>query len=412
MVQAARGTHDILSNDCRRKHHVIGIFRQLSDHYGYGEIQTPLFEFADVFNRLGETSDVVTKETYTFTDRGGDQLTLRPEGTAGVVRAVISGGMTADLPLRLWYTGPMFRYERPQKGRYRQFDQLGVELFSPAHPHADVEVIALAHDLLKTLGLNNITLKINTLGTTDDREKYRAALVSYFQDYKNDLSPDSQDRLTRNPLRILDSKDPRDRALIQKAPTFNGYLCQKSVDFFGRVLEGLDSLSIQYVHDMNLVRGLDYYTHTAFEFVSNDLGAQGTVLAGGRYDTLVEQMGGPHLPGVGFAAGVERLLLLSDYVPPTRVPIAFVPLGDAAERRGVSVCYDLRAAGLTVEQGFSGNLQKRMKRADRAGAIIALILGDDELDQGMIVMRDLKTGDQRLVPLDQLVAVCLNAVKQ
>src|SRR3546814_550254 len=285
----------------RRHRVVVETARALAARYGYHEMATPVFEFTEVFKRtLGETSDVVTKEMYTFSIGDGEQVTLRPEATAGVARALISGGLTQSLPLKVFYNGPMFRHERPQKGRYRQFHQIDVELLGVSEPLADVEIIALGADILAALGLGeHTTLELNTLGDLESRKAYRAALVDYFSAYQDKLSADSRDRLVRNPLRILDSKDQGDRKLIEGAPLFGDYLNQQSRDFFARVLEGLDLLGIGYTLNDRLVRGLDYYTHTAFEFTTTALDAQGTVLAGGRYDGLVETMGGPSVPGIG-----------------------------------------------------------------------------------------------------------------
>ncbi|HEY9549341.1 MAG TPA: histidine--tRNA ligase, partial [Kiloniellaceae bacterium] len=311
-LQPVRGTRDILPDEMRRHRAVVETARAVAARYGYHEMATPVFEFTEVFKRtLGETSDVVTKEMYTFAIGEGEQVTRRPEATAGVARALISGGLTQSLPLKVFYNGPMFRHERPQKGRYRQFHQIDVELLGVAEPLADVEIIALGADILAALGLGqHTTLELNTLGDPESRKAYRAALVDYFSAYRDELSDDSRDRLTRNPLRILDSKDKGDRKLIEQAPLFGDYLNQQSRDFFAGVLAGLDLLGISYTLNDRLVRGLDYYTHTAFEFTTTALGAQGTVLAGGRYDGLVETMGGPSVPGIGWAAGVERLALL------------------------------------------------------------------------------------------------------
>ncbi len=320
-LQPVRGTRDILPDEMRRHRVVVETARAVAARYGYEEMATPVFEFTEVFKRtLGETSDVVTKEMYSFSIGEGEQVTLRPEATAGVARALISGGLQQSLPLKVFYSGPMFRHERPQKGRYRQFHQIDVELLGVAEPLADVEIIALGADILEALGvLENTTLELNTLGDPESRKAYRAALVDYFSGYRDKLSADSRDRLTRNPLRILDSKDKGDRRLIEGAPLFGDYLNQESQDFFAKVREGLDAVGIRYTLNDRLVRGLDYYTHTAFEFITTMLGAQGAVLAGGRYDGLVETMGGPSIPGIGWAAGIERLsLLLAE--PPARRP--------------------------------------------------------------------------------------------
>jgi histidyl-tRNA synthetase len=403
-LQPVRGTRDILPDEMRRHRVVVETARAVAARYGYHEMSTPVFEFTEVFKRtLGETSDVVTKEMYTFAIGEGEEVTLRPEATAGVARALISGGLTQSLPLKVFYTGPMFRHERPQKGRYRQFHQIDVELLGVAEPLADVEVIALGADILAALGLGeHTTLELNTLGDPESRKAYRAALVDYFSGFRDELSDDSRDRLTRNPLRILDSKDKGDRRLVADAPLFGDYLNQQSQDFFAKVLEGLDLLGIGYTLNDRLVRGLDYYTHTAFEFTTTALGAQGTVLAGGRYDGLVETMGGPSVPGIGWAAGVERLALLLAEPPVAPRPIAVVPVGQAAQATALKVTQQLRRAGFAVELGYSGNLKKRLQRANKMNARAALLFGDDELAAGSATLRDLDSGEQELVSLSSL----------
>lgn len=403
-LQPVRGTHDILPDDARRFRRVGDSAREIASRYGYGEMATPVFEFTEVFKRtLGDTSDIVTKEMYTFTDKGGDQITLRPEGTAGVARALISGGLSQHLPLRYFYQGPMFRYERPQKGRLRQFHQIGAELLGVGEPGGDVEVIAVGAAILRQLGIaDKTTLELNTLGNTASRDAYRTALVEYFGGHRDRLSEDSRDRLERNPLRILDSKDPGDRELVADAPLFDDYLDAESRDFFAAVTDGLDAIGIAFTRNPRLVRGLDYYSHTAFEFTTDALGAQGAVLAGGRYDGLVELMGGPATPGVGWAAGMERLSLLIDAPPESHRPVALVPLGEAAARRALQLAEELRAAGVSVDLAYRGNLKRRMARADKINARHAVILGDDELEKNGATVRDLDSGDQSFVALDTL----------
>ncbi len=411
-LQPVRGTHDLLPDDARRHRFISQTGMTVAERYGFGEIATPIFEFTEVFKRtLGETSDVVSKEMYTFTDRGGDEITLRPENTAGVARAVISGGMSQNLPVKFFYSGPMFRYERPQKGRMRQFHQIGVELVGVAEPQADVEVIACGADILDALGvLDRTVLQINTLGDTASRAAYRSALVAYFQDHVDRLSEDSRRRLEVNPLRILDSKDEGDRRVVADAPKFDDHLNAESTDFFGAVTHGLDVLGIAWARNDHLVRGLDYYCHTAFEFVTDTLGAQGTVMAGGRYDGLVETMGGPSIPGVGWAAGIERLALMLAHPPAASRPIAIVPVGGEASDAALALAHRLRRAGHPVEQGYGGNLGKRMKRADRLGARAALILGGDELARGVVQLRDLDKGSQEEVSLEQIEEHLLRAL--
>lgn len=403
-LQPVRGTHDLLPDEARRARHVTETGREIAARYGYEEAATPIFEFSEVFARtLGETSDIVTKEMYTFTDKGGDEITLRPEGTAGIARALISGGLSQNLPLKFFYAGPMFRYERPQKGRLRQFHQIGVELLGVADPIGDIEVIALGAAILDTLGVQgNTTLELNTLGNTESRSAYRDVLVEYFSDSRDDLSEDSRNRLDRNPLRILDSKNEGDRAIVAGAPEFDDSLDDESRDFFAEVCAGLDALGISWQRNSRLVRGLDYYCHTAFEFTTDALGAQSAVLAGGRYDGLVGQMGGPETPGVGWASGIERLSMLIGDGPEKQRPIAVIPLGDAAEALALKLTDDLRRGGMPVDLGYRGKMKQRMKRANGINARAAVIIGDDELEQASATVRDLDSGDQDLVPLAEL----------
>ena len=400
-LQPVRGTRDILPSEIRAHRHIEETARRAATRYGYHEVATPIFEFTDVFRRtLGDTSDIVTKEMYSFTDKGGDEITLRPEGTAGIARMLISGGQAKDLPLKYFYHGPMFRYERPQKGRFRQFHQIGIELLGVAETAGDVEVIALGAGILESLGvLGRTTLELNTLGNTASRTAYRAALVAYLDGHRQRLSEDSRLRLERNPLRILDSKDRGDKAVVAGAPDFGDYLDSESADFFAAVCAGLDTLSIAYVRNTRLVRGLDYYCHTAFEFITDSLGAQGTVLAGGRYDGLVTQMGGPATPGVGWAAGIERLAMLAEGVPPAPRPISVVPVGAESGIAALTLTQRLRGEGFVVDLGYRGDLGRRLKRANRLNACVAVIVGPDELARNAVMLRDLDTGEQTEVPL-------------
>jgi len=403
-LQPVRGTRDILPEESRRLRHIEDTARLVAGRFGYEEIATPIFEFSEVFRRtLGDTSDIVTKEMYAFVDKGGDEVTLRPEGTAGVARMLISGGLIQDLPLKYFYHGPMFRYERPQKGRYRQFHQIGVELLGVAEPIGDVEVIGLAAAVLEALGIGGrTTLELNTLGNAASRAAYRERLVAYLRDHRASLSEDSRTRLDRNPLRILDSKDRGDRAIIAGAPDFGDSLDSESREFFGAVLEGLEVLGIGYTLNSRLVRGLDYYCHTAFEFTTEALGAQGTVLAGGRYDGLVSQMGGTATPGVGWAAGMERLAMLAGDPGGTPRPVAIIPVGPEMEREAMALAHILRRDGLTIELAYRGNMSRRMKRANRLNARAAIILGPDEAARGAATLRDFDSGTQEEVPLDSL----------
>ncbi|MBI2978935.1 MAG: histidine--tRNA ligase [Rhodospirillales bacterium] len=400
-LKPVRGTHDILPEAMRRHRRVTDTACEIAARYGYQEISTPIIEFTEVFQRtLGETSDIVTKEMYTFQDRAGESLTLRPEYTAGVARAFMSGGLQHSLPLKFFCRGPMFRYERPQKGRQRQFHQIDVELLGIAEPLGDVEVIALGAHILDALGLTDkVTLELNTLGDNESRQAYRAKLVSYLERFRDKLSEDSRLRLERNPLRIFDSKDEGDKRVIANAPLLRDHLNDVSKRFFDQVQAGLKAAGVAFEINPRLVRGLDYYCHTAFEFTTETLGAQGAVLAGGRYDGLMAAMGGPPTPGTGWAAGVERLaLMIAEPKAPAR-PIAVVAAGGGAEIEAFAVAQKLRAEGFTADVGFSGNLKKRLARANKAGAVAAVILGEDELKKRVATVRDMVSGEQTEVPL-------------
>src|SRR6266481_1650742 len=403
-LQPVRGTQDLLPEVARRHRQVTETARAVAELYGFAEIATPIFEFTEVFSRpIGQTSDIVSKEMYSFVDRGGEEITLRPENTAGVVRAVISNGLVQNAPLKFFYNGPMFRYERPQKGRFRQFHQIGVELIGVAQPQADIEVIALGGRILDALGIRRRTvLELNTLGDLQSRAAYREVLVSYFSSRVSELFEDSRRRLERNPLRIFDSKEASDGRVCLEAPAFEEFLNTVSREFFARVCDGLDLLGISYRLNPRLVRGLDYYTHTAFEFVTSDLGAQGTVIGGGRYDGLIAMMGGPATPGVGWAAGIERLAMLIAEPAGIARPIAVVPVGEAAELPALRLAETLRRAGFTIDQGYSGNVGRRLKRANKIAARAAILLGEDELARGAATVRDLDSGEQVAVPLASL----------
>lgn len=404
-LQPARGTHDILPEEMRGHRHVVDTAGEVAERYGYEFMATPIFEFSQVFKRtLGDTSDIVTKEMYTFTDKGGDEVTLRPENTAGVARCYMSEGLAQNTPVRFFYAGPMFRYERPQKGRLRQFHQIGIENIGVPGAFADIEVIATGAHILDRLGIRDKTvLELNTLGDGESRDAYRAVLVDYLEKRIDELSEESRERLTRNPLRIMDSKDEGDRGVVAEAPVFSDYLNDASLAFFNEVREGLDALGIAYRLNPRLVRGLDYYSHTAFEFTTEHLGAQGAVMAGGRYDGLIGMMGGPATPGVGWAAGIERLSMLCGEPPAARRPIAVVPVGNEARVPALKLSEELRRAGYRVDLGHGGNLSKRMKRANKVTAAAALIIGEDELARGVATLRDLDSGEQEEAALASLV---------
>jgi len=403
-LQPIRGTHDLLFDDILRHRHVEATSFDVAERYGFSEIATPIIEMLPVFQRtLGETTDVVTKEMYAFEDRGGDAIVLRPENTASVARAYLSNGLQQHSPLKLFYRGPMFRYERPQKGRQRQFHQIGAEVIGIAEPAADVEIIALGRHILEELGIGDgVVLNLNTLGDTESRIAYRTALVDYFTRYQADLSKESQERLVKNPMRILDSKEAKDRDIIAGAPAIENHLNAASVAFYETVRTGLDALNIAYTINPHLVRGLDYYCHTAFEFITDKLGAQGTVLGGGRYDGLMEQMGGPATPGTGWAAGIERMAMLLAETPVRPRPISVVPIGDDQTAAALGIAGRLRHAGFRIDMAAAGNMKKRMKLANRANAIAALMLGDDEAARGVVSLKNMETGEQSEVPLASL----------
>jgi histidyl-tRNA synthetase len=405
-LQPARGTHDLIGEDLRRHRHVAETARRIAATYGFDEWITPIFEDTRVFSRtLGETSDVVMKEMYTFDDRGGESVTLRPEGTAGVCRALVTAGLTQSLPQKVFYAGPMFRYERPQKGRYRQFHQIGIELIGPSEPLSDAEVIACGWDILKALGVAGDTvLEVNTLGDKESHAAYRDALIAYFSSRAEGLSQDSRTRLERNPMRILDSKDEGDRRMVADAPTILPYLTEAAAAFYADVKRHLITFGVPFRENPRIVRGLDYYGHTAFEFVTTKLGAQGTVMAGGRYDGLVAEMGGPPTPAVGWAGGIDRLGMLMDAAPPPPAPVVVVPIGDAAEATALSVLQSLRTAGIRAEMAYRGNLKRRMERANKLGARATVIIGDNDIAQGVAQVKNLATGNQEAVALDAIPA--------
>ena len=404
-LQSVRGTYDVYGEAKRKAKRVIAVGSQVVEKYGFEEIETPIFEFTEVFSRnLGDTSDIVTKEMYCFEDRGGESLTLRPEGTAGVVRAFISEGMQQNLPVKLYYAGPMFRYERPQKGRQRQFTQFGCELLGVETPQADIELIAMAYEFIESLGLSgHVTVELNSLGDAESRDNYRAKLVAYLREHIDELSEDSKLRLEKNPLRVLDSKEECDKKIVADAPLYSDSLNETSKAFFDAVLKGLDDLGIKYRVNNRLVRGLDYYSHTVFELVTDKLGAQGTVLAGGRYDGLVEQMGGGHVCGIGWACGVERLSMLLEQGQALTRPIAVIPVGEDVDREALKIAYKLRRAGYCVEHSYSGSLKKRMIKANKANAYLAVIVGSDELAAQKITIKDLDKGEQKTVALSDLL---------
>ena len=414
-LQPVRGTHDILGDKAIRFRTIFEIFKSIAERYNHEAIDTPIFEFTETFKRtLGDTSDVVTKEMYTFEDRGGEQITLRPEYTAGIARAFMSNGLQQSMPCKFYSFGPIFRYERPQKGRMRQFHQMDLEILGVEEPQADIEVLAVASDFLNELGIGkHITLELNSLGDPESRAGYRDALVDYFSGFKNNLSEDSLKRLEKNPMRILDSKDEGDRELVANAPRIAEFYNEQTKDFFKNVIDGVEALGIQYVINDRLVRGLDYYCHTAFEFTTDQLGAQGTVLAGGRYDGLMEMMGGPKTAGIGWAAGMERLaeLISEELLQKPNRPVVVTPVGDAAQIEAMKLAHDLRVAGLVVDMAYKGNVGKRMKRANKQNAIFAVLIGEEEMSRDVAMVKNLDEGTQEEVSLSQLSEYLKGTIK-
>jgi histidyl-tRNA synthetase len=365
--QAIRGTQDIFGPDAEAFAFVVETFERVRKLYRFRRAEMPVFEKTEVFARsIGETTDVVSKEMYSFEDRGGESLTLRPEFTAGIARAYLTNGWQQHAPLKLATHGPLFRYERPQKGRYRQFHQLDAEIIGAGEPQADVELLAMADQLLKELGIaDGVTLQLNTLGDADSRDAWRAALVEYFRAVKGELSEDSQERLEKNPLRILDSKDRRDQAFVAGAPQIDDFLSSEAKDFFAAVTSGLDAAGVEWTRNSALVRGLDYYRHTAFEFVTDRLGAQGTVLGGGRYDGLMESLGGPPTPAVGWAAGIERLAMLVGEIEVEPLAVAIALEADELADVANKAVAELRREGFSVEIIASGSMRKRFDKASK-----------------------------------------------
>lgn len=404
-IQAIRGMNDYLPADTAIWQRIEGILKQVLASYGYSEIRLPVVEQTPLFKRaIGEVTDVVEKEMYTFDDRNGESLTLRPEGTAGCVRAGIEHGMLYNQEQRLWYMGPMFRYERPQKGRYRQFHQIGAEVFGLQGPDIDAELIMMTARWWKALGIaDHVRLELNSIGSLEARANYRDALVAFLEQHKEKLDEDCRRRMYSNPLRVLDSKNPEVQQLLNDAPTLSDYLDEASRDHFAGLCALLNDAGIAYSVNQRLVRGLDYYNRTVFEWVTSSLGAQGTVCAGGRYDGLVEQLGGRATPGVGFAMGMERLVLLVQAVNPEFEPIPVVDVyviasGQGVQSAAMQLAEKLRDSlpELKLMTNFGGgNFKKQFARADKWGARIALVLGEDEVSAGQVVIKDLRTGEQQ-----------------
>ncbi|MFB2761153.1 histidine--tRNA ligase [Shewanella xiamenensis] len=404
-IQAIRGMNDILPTQSPLWQKVEAVLRSSVAAYGYSEIRTPIVENTDLFKRsIGEVTDIVEKEMYTFEDRNGDSLTLRPEGTASTVRAGNEHGLLYNQEQRLWYMGPMFRHERPQKGRYRQFHQFGVEVYGIGSADIDAEVLMLSARLWEKLGISeHVTLELNTLGDPAERAAYREALIAFLEQHKDKLDEDSQRRMYSNPLRVLDSKHPQVQSILGDAPALMDYLGEESSQHFAQLRELLDAVGIQYRVNPRLVRGLDYYNRTVFEWVTNSLGSQGTVLAGGRYDGLVAQLGGKETPAVGFAMGLERIVLLLETLAltqdiPAEVDVYVAAMGDNCLVEAIKVAQELRSALPTLRvmsHCGGGNLKKQMKRADKSGAQVALLIGEEELAEGVVTVKYLRNDNEQ-----------------
>ncbi len=401
--QPIRGMQSLLGEDADRMAAVVAAFDRVRRLYGFRRVEVPILEDTAVFARtMGETTDVVSKEMYSFEDKSGDSVTMRPEFTAGIARAFLSEGWQQHAPLKVATHGPAFRYERPQKGRFRQFHQLDAEIVGAAEAAADVELLAFGAQLLKDLGIEGAVLKLNTLGDPETRASWRDALYEHFSAQASALSDESRDRLERNPLRILDSKAHQDWPIVDSAPVIDDFLSAEAGDFFAQVTAGLEAAGVSWERAPRLVRGLDYYRHTAFEFVTDRLGSQSAIIAGGRYDGLIEALGGAHTPAVGWAAGIERLAMLIDTPAPETPTVVVVPLGQRAELAAEGIVAGLRREGVPTDMAFRGNMKKRMSRASSAGAKYALIIGDNELDSGSAQLKELASGEQRAVSLDLL----------
>ncbi len=405
-LQPVRGTKDLFGDEIKIFNHIISVAKNKSEFFGFEELQTPIFEFSEVFERnLGEASDIVSKEVYKFPDRGDNMLTLRPEFTAGVVRALVSNGeLQQILPKKFFSYGPIFRYDRPQKGRQRQFHQINFEVFGEENYYCDVEAILLAASILKSLGvLDKTVLEINSLGCLDTKKNYEVALTKYFTKFKGDLSSDSQVRLEKNPLRILDSKELQDIELLADAPKISGFFSNEAELRFQSILTLLDKFGVKYRVNQRLVRGLDYYTSTVFEFVMNVEGAQNTVLAGGRYDSLVEKMSGKKVPAIGFAAGIERLMMLAKLESPESRLVAVNYISENEKSYAFEIAQKLRCNGFVTEFVLSGNFKKQMKRASQNNSRFVVIIGETEMQNGEVSVKDFDNSTEQKVKQELLV---------
>ncbi|MFQ5508862.1 MAG: histidine--tRNA ligase [Leptospirillia bacterium] len=403
-VQAVRGVKDVLPEESPAWQHLEAVCRELFGQYGFREIRVPIFEVTPLFARaVGEATDIVEKEMYTFEDKGGNSLTLRPEGTAGVIRAYIQSALQREALTRIYYMGPMFRHERPQAGRLRQFHQIGLEALGPEVPAVDAEVITLLADLFDRLGIKGLALELNSIGCADCRPAYTDDLKARLAALSDRLCDNCNLRRETNPLRVLDCKVPECGEATSDMPAITDCLCEACETHFTEVKERLEAADVAFTVNPRMVRGLDYYTRTAFEFISCELGAQSTVAAGGRYDRLVEQLGGQHKPGIGFALGVERLLLLMPEVAPPRPDLFAVLVGEDADRRMLPLLRQLRQAGISVDRAFGGSMKSQMKRADKSNARLCLIVAEDELARDVVTLRDMDTRDQQDAPMADLL---------
>ena len=406
-LRTVRGVNDILPDVMHKHNYINQIGASVCNQSCYEQVDTPIFEFADLFIKpLGETSDIVTKENYIFKDKSNNTLMLRPEGTTSVVRAAINAGLTQNLPKRFFYYGPMFRYERPQKGRLRQFNQFGIELLGIDNVFGDVEVINLGYNFLKKLKLlNKVDLVINTLGDQESRLKYREELVIYFNKYKNDLSEESKVRLKKNPLRILDSKSNKDREIINTAPDYSKFLNKESTKYFEDVCKALNDLDIPFSSNSKLVRGLDYYSHTTFEFKTNLIGAQDTILAGGRYDGLSKMISNLSLPGVGWAAGIERIALMIEKKYTFNPLVVLIPQMDTHNFKVLEFYKKLLDVGIRTEMIYSGSLNKKLKRANKISATFAVIVGENEIKNNVVQLKNFQNGEQVEMKFEELITM-------
>jgi histidyl-tRNA synthetase len=403
-LQPVKGTKDLCAEDYAKHEYIIETAKQIANIYSYQGISTPIFEFSNVFKRsLGESSDVVGKEMYSFITKGNDDITLRPEFTASICRAYISNGLKQFLPLKLFTHGPLFRYENPQQGRQRQFHQLNYEFLGAASPEIDAEIIAMAANLLDNLGvLKNTILELNSLGCSQTRKNYQISLVEYLKDFASELSADSKVRLTKNPLRILDSKDDADRKIIAHAPKINDYFTDEAADFFAQLQEYLNLFGITFNVNPKLVRGLDYYNHTAFEFVTQDLGAQGTILGGGRYNGLIKLLGGDDTEGIGFAAGIERLALLCNLPKQKLRACAIITLDGAGTNLAIKIANDLRKNNIAIQLDYNSKFDKALKNAVKNNCQFAIFIGEEELKTASVKLKNLDTRLEKLVKIEDL----------